>query len=326
MSSNFYENKDILLISPCFYSYHKEIVKALRDKGANVKFIPEVNNSFLYRLTKKLSPKFQRYLENKHKKTILKTCEQNTFDLLLVIRGELFDEKLLTLIRKELPRTDFYMYQWDSYQHSDYRGVIKLFKRVATFDYSDAQELSLPYLPLFYLPEYKSNTCYLDKKYALSFFGAYHGDRLDVIKFYTKELDAIGLSHKLHLYIPILSFLYRLFVGDLKISDVKFLSFYKVKSADICRVYQKSVAVLDVELIIQSGLSIRTFEVLSSGSKLITTNFNIKRENFYDSRVINCISRDDLKCNPLFFSKKKVDVNIEDYSVSKWLDNIFLIN
>ncbi|WP_300180633.1 hypothetical protein [uncultured Aliivibrio sp.] len=325
MSNNFYKNKDVLLVSPYFYSYHKGIVKALKDKGANVKFVPEVNNSFFYRLSKKISPKLQCFLENKHKKKILNACKQNSFDLLLVIRGELFDKNLLTLIRKELPNADFYMYQWDSYRHADYRDVIKCFKRVSTFDSSDAKELCIPYLPLFYLPEYKSNTCYSEKKYALSFFGAYHGDRLDVIKFFTKELEQNSSKHKFHLYMPLLSFLYRLLVREVKVSDFKYFTFYKAKSSDISKVYSESIAVLDVELAIQSGLSIRTFEVLSSGAKLLTTNFNIKREKLYNEDVVNCINRNDLIFDPHFFESKKIEISLDDYSVSKWLDNVFLV-
>jgi len=326
LSDSYFKNKKILLISPLFYSYHIGIVNGLVKKGAEVEFIPEVNNSFFYRLSKKISGKLKCFLERKHKNEILKLCELSSFDLILVIRGELFDVDFVEVIKEKQPRADLFLYQWDSYLHSDYREIISSFKMTSTFDYTDSKVFGIPYIPLFFLPEYNNTSSEIENEYALSFFGAYHSDRLKLVKFFTKELNKIGLKHRLHLYIPFFSFVYRVFVGEIKLKDIKYFFFNKASSLEVNKTYRQSVAVLDVELMIQSGLSIRTFEVLSSGSKLITTNENIKNEDFYDSKFISCLNRKELKFDPNFFLSKHSGVDIESYSLSNWLDKVFFTN
>ncbi len=324
MIDNFLLNKRVLFIAPNFYQYHTGIIKAMENKGAIVTYIPEVNNSILYRFSKKINTGLQQFLERKQKSKFLSICSESSFEILFVIRGELLDKKCIDDIRRRLPQAEFYMYQWDSYLHSDYREVINSFKSVSTFDYNDANELSIPCVPLFYLPEYENRAINVKKEYALSFFGAYHGDRLNVIKFYSLNLDIHALSYRLHLYIPVLSFVFRLIIGELTFSDIRYLSFRTTNSTDINTTYKESVAVLDIELSIQSGLSIRTFEVLKSGAKLITTNINVKNEPFYDASVIRCIDRGYLEFDAGFFLESPPeDVNLDDYSVSKWLGKIF---
>ncbi|MGE4514729.1 MAG: hypothetical protein AB7E26_13095, partial [Chryseobacterium sp.] len=51
----------------------------------------------------------------------------------------------------------------------------------------------------------------------------------------------------------------------------------------------------------QNGLTIRTFEVLASGKKLITTNSDITNYPFYSPENILVIDRENIQMNPEFF-------------------------
>ncbi|MFH4210110.1 lipopolysaccharide biosynthesis protein, partial [Acinetobacter baumannii] len=63
---------------------------------------------------------------------------------------------------------------------------------------------------------------------------------------------------------------------------------------EIIKLYAKSNVILDISHPGQSGLTMRTFEAIGAGKKLITTNLNIKEYPFYNSDNIFIISRDKL--------------------------------
>src|SRR5690606_29410790 len=54
----------------------------------------------------------------------------------------------------------------------------------------------------------------------------------------------------------------------------------------------KSKAVLDIQRVGQSGLTMRTFEVLASGAILVTSNSAIINEPFFDPTRVFVISAD----------------------------------
>ncbi|MEK5777604.1 lipopolysaccharide biosynthesis protein, partial [Acinetobacter nosocomialis] len=63
---------------------------------------------------------------------------------------------------------------------------------------------------------------------------------------------------------------------------------------EIVELYAKSNIILDISHPGQSGLTMRTFEAIGAGKKLITTNTNIKEYPFYNANNIFIISRDEL--------------------------------
>jgi spore maturation protein CgeB len=88
--------------------------------------------------------------------------------------------------------------------------------------------------------------------------------------------------------------------------------------------YKRTVSVLDIELNIQSGLTMRTFEALGAGVKLITTNTKIIDEPFYDKNVAMVIDRINPDIDINFFNNNlTVDKNFRKYSFDNWLNNIF---
>ena len=64
------------------------------------------------------------------------------------------------------------------------------------------------------------------------------------------------------------------------------ISFTKRSAAEIVDVVRSSRAVLDIQHFKQTGLTMRTLETFGAGKKLITTNHEVKKYDFYDeSRV-----------------------------------------
>jgi len=318
------KNKKILFIAPKFYNYHQEIINYMENNNAIVTFFSEDIYSSIYRISKKLLPFIAKKIKKKYVTSILENVENNQYDIVFVIRGGILSPKSLETMKKELPNAKFVMYQWDSNKQSNYLPIIKYFDKVQTFDKQDSKQFNIQYLPLFYTDEYYdiavSNN---QKKYDLVFFGAYHSDRLEVIKYIDKLFRENNLEFKYHLYITKLALARFLFTGIIKLVDLKFFKTYTVDTKTIIEDYKKSKAVLDIELNIQNGLTMRTFETLGSNLKLVTTNLNIKKEDFYDPSRIMDIDRNNINIDLDFFKNDiKIDKQFYKYRIKSWLISI----
>lgn len=317
------KGKSILLIAPEFYGYHVEIILALENKGAKVNFFSEIKQSVIYRISQKICKNFAKKIEGKHLDSILMCAKKTKFDIVLVIRGGIISGDFMGKLRATLKSSLFYMYQWDSYQQNDYRSLIPFFDVVSTFDIADSKELELSYIPLFFTDEYaKLSQCKNEKLTDMVFFGAYHSDRLNIVKFFAKLFSINGLNFQSHLYLKKIPLLSRLMKGEISLKDLKYIKTYPVSSKTIAEAYAETKAVLDVELSIQSGLSMRTFEVLGSGLKLVTTNKNIMSADFYHDNQILVIDRKSLQADVSFFEVPTKAIDMNSYHIQCWLDKI----
>ncbi len=321
------ENKKVLFIAPVFYQYHTEIIKTLKLFGAEVIFLPEMRQSLWFRLSQKISSKLQAVIESKYRQWILNEIKEDEFDLVFIIRGGYFDVAFLQALKRKLSQARFVMYQWDSVSQNNYLPLIPYFDHVQTFDMKDAERYQLDYLPLFYTDEYAAlRTQKQNKQYDIVFYGAYHSDRLEVIKAVSALCKQQGLVFKSHLYITKLALMRLLVTGVISYKDKQFLKTYSVPSNDIIEAYKRTTAALDIELAIQDGLTIRTFEVLGAGLKLLTTNDNIRQEAFFDSKKMMIMDRHNVVVSPAFFESrdKSEEVSFEQYHIKNWLRNALL--
>lgn len=317
------ENKKILFIAPKFYNYHTAIVKTMQSEGAQVSFFPEMHYSFFYRLMCNVRMSWKKKLEKEYLDSILQAIQAHSYDLFFLIRGGIVTVDFLQTLKEKYPQATFVMYQWDSLLQNNYASLMPYFDCVKTFDMVDAKALNIPYLPLFYTDDY----VHIEKsfkKYDLAFFGSWHSDRLAVIKYLHNEFQKRGLVFKSHLYITKLAMLRALLTRKLSLQDLPYLKNSMVSAEEITKTYQESTAVLDIELSIQQGLTIRTFEVLASNTKLITTNNNIKEEKFYNPHNIMVIDRKNIEINFDFFESPLEEVDFSHYHIREWLNKILL--
>ena len=315
--------KRVLLIAPKFYFYHIEILKSLKRSGFDVSFYPEMLYSLFYRFSKTLSNRIDVYLKDKYIKKILKSIEtDNNYDVVLVIRGCSLTPKSMKSMHMILPNARFIMYQWDSMKQNNYKSIIKYFDKVFTFDMVDAKKYGLIYFPLFYTNHFKY-IVHKAKKYDVVFYGSYHSDRLDVVKRFHKECHKKNLNFKSYLYITKLALLRLLVTRKIDIKDISFLHTHKSTLKDIIESYSRTRSVLDIELPIQDGLSIRSFETMGANLKLITTNKNIKNECFYDSKKIMVVDRDNIHIDIDFIkSNIIIDKEMKRFHIDLWLHRV----
>jgi hypothetical protein len=316
--------KKILFITPEFYGYHLEIIKTMKNSGASVDFFAEDITTLFFRIMSKLSSGYVQYAKGRYLNKILNSIKTDAYDIVLVIRGSILTTDSLEMLKKKLPSAKFVMYQWDSNRQGYYKNKIKFFDVVKTFDLYDAKQYDIEYQSLFYTQSYKDiSTIKKYIKYDLVFYGAYHSDRLEVIKKVDKFCTVNNLVFKHHLYITKLSLLKNFLMRYIKFSDLKFLKTYKSGNSDILNSYSKARCVLDIELNIQSGITMRTFEALGSGVKVATTNSYIAKDPVYSPDNICIIDRENPAID-LNFLKVEFKSNpvYEKYYIDNWLDNI----
>jgi hypothetical protein len=264
------------------------------------------------------------YVKRKYLRKILDSIKFDSYKIVLVIRGGILTVESLETLREKLPTAKFVMYQWDSNRQSKYKDKIKYFDIVKTFDLYDSEEYGIEYQSLFYSQRYKDIAALKkDMKYDLIFYGAFHSDRLEVIRKVDNFCIENDLAFKHHLYITKLSLIKNLLTGFIKFSDLKFLKTYKSDNTQILSSYSKARCVLDVELNIQTGITMRTFEALGSGVKVVTTNSYIAKDPIYSIKNICIIDRNSPTIDLDFIKSdfKKCPLYERSY-IDNWLDDI----
>lgn len=320
--------KKVLFIGPRFFGYEQEIKKEIKNLGAEVDFFPEKDETMIYRIAKNFSSSWFETIKTNYLNFILKKVTKD-YDYFFLIRGEIITKVFLKKLKEKLPNAKFIMYQWDSSKNNpNYLQIMDMFDKVTTFDMVDAKKLNIYYLPLFYISSYQNLKLNDTRKYDIVFFGSYHGDRLDIIKKVDEECERLKLSFKYHLYISKLALIKKIFSRTIKLSDLIYFSTKGVNNIDIIEHYKKTKSVLDIESYGQNGLTMRTFEVLGSGLKLITTNSNIKNESFYNERYIFILDRNEIGIkNEMIFNDNdnndNNDNNINNYSIESWIKIFF---
>ncbi|MFT6985480.1 MAG: hypothetical protein ACJAT7_001290 [Psychromonas sp.] len=314
------KNQKILFIAPLFNGYEKHIKSAIEEQGGIVDFYPEKNKSRFLSLLQLVAPAVCVYLHKRHLQALIESVEQD-YDILLIIKGEFLNTKFFECLLNKIRIKNKVLYQWDSVLNNPNTLVIQqYFDSVFTFDRDDANKYGFIYHPLFYIDlfERKANTTI---EFDFFFIGVFHGDRhkeLSKIKEYAKENN---MTCYFKLYISLFNYLKcKLFDNDFAGVTLSDVIFKGVSILEVAELLHKSRFVVDIAHKQQSGLTIRTFEALGAGKKLITNNKNIKKEKFYDAN--NVFFLDEL--NTLEdFPSPTASSSIQNHTVKSWVNELF---
>lgn len=162
--------------------------------------------------------------------------------------------------------------------------------------------------------------------YDISFIGTAHTDRAPIVNYIDSILNK-NIKRFWYLYIQAEWVRNYYFIKSPSFRKVPSdLIRYKPVSKDFTsEIFHKSSSILDIEHPLQRGLTIRTFEALGSGKKLITTNKNISEEDFFNPDNILIIDRNNISIDLDFFDIpfSPLSKSIRSrYTLSGWLDEI----
>jgi hypothetical protein len=325
---NKFENKKILFIGPKFFNYHETIIENLIQQKNEVTFIPEEENSKFEWAISKVSPVLVRYYLNTLIRRKISKLE-SIFNVIFLIHGQWIEPRIIENLKIQNPKAKFIMYQWDStISNLNILKISGFFDKIFSFDHSDCTKYdNFIYLPLFFSNNnFKNLLSTSIDKYDLLFVGKWYPDRIKILE----KIKAENNSLKTKILILISPFRY--FIEKILLRGINYLQreefiFKQISYNDFLFLILNSTAVIDIEHPLQTGLTIITFEVLSMGKKLITTNHFIKKEPFYDDQIIAVIDRQNPKIPDDFLKNKNEKiVDFDEYSIERWLNKIFETN
>lgn len=326
-----FQGKKILFISPSFFNYEEAIKNRLLKQGALVDYFDErPSNSIWSKGIIRINPKLYKKKIEKYYQTIQEKIKDEKYDYFLLIKGESIPFAFLELFKKHHPYTQRIFYMYDTVEeYPRCKELIPYFNKSITFEPADAKAYSLLFRPLFYLNDYQQNQDHVAPIYDVVFIGTAHSDRYSIGEEVNKICSKMGLKTYLYYYSPskIVYYFLRLFDENLKKFDVKKLSFKKLRHPEISEIYQNSFSVLDINKPFQFGLSMRTFEALASGKKILTTNQEIKHYPIYNPQNIWVIDRNNIELHPDFFKSNFAPLASKDLykmSLDSWIEDVFL--
>lgn len=328
------KHKKILFLSVSFFKYERAIAERLTELGAEVDFYDErpSNSNFskgIIRLNKRL---YQSQI-TKYYNTILDEIKNKKYDSFLLIKGEAIPVFFLEKIKELNPEMEMIYYNFDPLkEYPNLISNLKYFDRKITFEYDDSVKYRLNFRPLFYLDEYKNlNQNSKAFEYDIVFIGSAHTDRYIVGEEVKAKADILNLKTFFYYYaMGKMAFrIKKLIDKNLKKFDNNKLSFEKLTHQQIIDYYQKSKSVLDINKPFQYGLTIRTFEVLASGRKLITANTDIKNYPFYNPKNILVLDRENIQLDAEFFKTEFEPLDKEALhmmSLDSFIECLFISN
>lgn len=323
------EGKKILFFSWPFYQYPDKIKSNLEDLGANVTlYLSAPTDNFLkVRFLEKYEKLKDGYLSN-----ILNEIRYKKFDYVFMINAAVFPEKFISEINLVCKNSMKILYSWDSLDvYPRAKSLYKYFDRVYSFDPNDVSEnKELQFLPLFYCDELYDEKQKAELKYDFSFVGFAHTERYQFVKQISEFANEHNYSYFFKLYLPSKIHYFRGKYIKKIFSNARMDDFvYSPVPYDILKkVINQSKIVIDLELGNQTGLTMRTIETHGMRKKLITTNANIKKYDFYNEQNILVVDRKNPRIDLEFVESgyRKLDQTLyEKYTLSNWLRTIFKV-
>lgn len=326
------KKKNILMIAPTFFGYRNKIAEEIGNMGGEVKIVNAYPDKYFYMLLNafKYFKLPSEWLIRRFEDKQYKQAAKSKYDHVLVICGTYITSYLVKKIKENLLNDEGRMtlYYWDSISLlKDDQKRVTLFDSVYTFDYNDyvANKEKMNFLPLFYCNEYRQKSEKEKHNYNLATIGSYKYDRYFMIRSlkeknpHVKVLSYLYTQQSVFMIHKLLRKKYR----EIRTVD---LSFKKLTSDEIRRIYSDVDAILDIPRTGQNGLTMRTFECLAMKKKLVTTNDSVKYYDFYnpqniyvmDEKTLDLPSKDWFN-NPYVEYKEGL---IENYSISSWIGKV----
>lgn len=322
-----FENRHILFFGPQTFNYEREIVLALERMGATVTYRSDKpwRASWLKALIR-VFPKLAWRAADRLYRPWLEREGPRCVDTVLVVKGEGLSPGFLAALRSRYPAARFILYLWDSIANVRHvEAKFFAFDAFFSFDPEDCRKHSrFRYRPLFFVDSYRSGASQAGR--GLFFLGTLNGDRPRVL---AKLVDSLQSAWMLDYWLFVRSRLElrirQIYDKDLrKLDEKRFLRQPMTAAAASARIAE-CAAVVDIEHPRQTGLTMRTFEVLASGKKLVTTNRQIQAHEFYDPARVCVIDRYAPTVPDGFLGSKPApltEVFFEKYSIQGWLKEI----
>lgn len=314
----------LLLVTPSTFGYENRLREAFERIGHEVDWIDErIGNDFATKAITRLGIlRLVPGVIRRHVDRIISSARTNAVETIVFVNPETLRGPDFARIRASLPRAKLIIYRWDSLvQKPIDEEIFSAANAIYSFDPMDCEcDRRLRHLPLFHshkaTPRGDSAK---GQKYELSFVGTAQIRRLQVLGRLCHALEREGRSYRF--FLKTQSPLHHIFfwLAAKRYGYRGQLSQVGMPYEELLQVIEQSAAVVDIEFQRQSGLTMRTFEVVFSGMPLVTTNPRINLYDFSEAAPIAVFDQDD---RSLPSWDKKTDKSLQPffkkYSIDNW--------
>ncbi|MFK8078823.1 MAG: hypothetical protein AB8B97_00940 [Granulosicoccus sp.] len=316
----------VLLLTPSTFGYETRITEAVKHSGHDVRWHDErVGNSLLLKVLTRL--RLIRYVPgivSAHVQRILKAADDLKAEVVFIVNPETLKGPDYQLIRKALPEARIVIYKWDSIRQKPLdEETFQWVDDIYSFDPEDCQQDSrLMHWPLFHCHQtdiINQDASGRDYKYDFAFVGSAHLRRIKLLATFEKTLKAEQRPYFFLLVSPspihhVLFLFARRWFGYSGTLTLQQLAY-----PDYLTVIEQSRCILDVEFQRQSGLTMRTVEVIFSGTPLMTTNPSLKGYEFYDRERMFFMDEHKIDVPRQTPTEQQIDLTLfEKHSITNW--------
>lgn len=311
----------ILFIACDYYAYTDRIEAEMRALGNDVRRFPIEPRGWRNKAVRRFAKARHQASLDAHHARIFEAVQGEHYDQVVFLQVHQYSLANLERLRAALPDARFTLYNWDSLKTHDYRPHLRFFDKAATFDPLDAQALGIDYLPLFALPEYYAVAASRgEPEHDIYFVGSIHSlARFEAVKRLHAYCAAERLRLKLYLHCSPPRMAQLLRRGEW----LPGMTLRSIGTGGILDMMRSSVAVFDFASQQQSGLTMRVFENLAAGVKIIATNPGIANEPFYSpDRILLLDGLDFAPVKAFLHTPLRDPRRFEEYSLSNWLQRL----
>lgn len=185
---------------------------------------------------------------------------------------------------------------------------------VWTFDKCDADKYGMKFNDTYYFDcQLKDNK--KEKKYDVFYVGLEKSDRIELINKLLCLFDSNSITYNINIV--------KLKKICLKNHNIKYSNYMPYN--EVLNNISNCKAILDINISMQSGLSLRPMEALFFKKKLITNNIDIMKCEFYSPQNIFILGYDNIDKLSNFINGSYEDIDskiINKYIFSNWLKRI----
>lgn len=316
--------RNCILIIPPFFEYPQIIEKALTGYFDNVYLIYSTPSGFLYKFSSFIQSKgLCRYFLNKQSYSIKKWINKNVKDVefILIVKASLLSVDLLRWLKFKWPNSKMVQYLWDNISTDpEAISTLTIFDENYSFSPEDCKIYGMRFRPFFFNPV----TIPQKKSIDIACIASFSLDRAILLEKILISNQDLNLNNKLFWHIKgsrALFYKYRKYTKYLR----PYLRNSSIKYNRMLKIMGQSKAQIDIPNPKQQGLTTRSFESLWTKTKIITTNPNIQKYDFYNETNILILNKDNMTIDKEWLNKPFEDLpagKIEKYSVDSFVSDL----
>lgn len=326
------QKKRVLYIGTPIFNYHKEIIAEFEEQGYSVDYYNDrpSESSFVKGIIK-IKRNLMNFLIQKYFDKIMSETKGNRYDLVFIVNCKVFTADMIQQLKNSQKSARFVLYMWDSLTlYPNSKELIPFFDMAYSFDSDDCNKIkALTFLPLFYSKAYEKigrENNPVNREYDIISVCTAHPNRYKTMRELFPSLEAKGIRIFSYMFLNQMQYWYnKVFVEEFKGARSSEFKFKPLSEKENLSILRKSNTVFDMQHNKQSGLTMRTIETLGAKRKLITSNKNIKKYDFYNENNIFVVDEHNWLGIENFIQHEyePIDADIyKKYSLHGWLGTI----